>query len=47
LLGGANPRAAAGINALPSASIDAFVATFSNYFAAAGATRAVSVSVSE
>jgi hypothetical protein len=45
--GGGGRRAAAGINALPSASIDAFVATFSNYFAAAGATRAVSVSVSE
>lgn len=45
--GGGGRRAAAGINALPSASFDVFVDAFSSYFAAMGAARAMSVSVSE
>jgi hypothetical protein len=44
---GGGRRAAAGINALPSAAIDAFVDAFSSYFTAMGAQRALSASVSE
>jgi hypothetical protein len=45
--GGGGRRAAGGINALPSASFDAFVEAFSSYFTAMGATRVTSASVSE